>query len=120
MEKLRKYFSVNLIAFVSGCFLILILTKPSTNVDIKQLKIKNDSLIVANQKLEISNDSLRGNIEKSKLVIESLNKKDEILKQQAGQLNNKIQSLKGKYEEANNHANNFGTLDIQRYYSELK
>ena len=32
----------------------------------------------------------------------------------------KIQSLKGKYEEANNHAYNFGSLDIQRYFAELK
>ena len=117
---LKKYFSLNLIAFIAGCLLIMFLNKPSSNVDIKQLKLKNDSLLFANQKLEKSNDSLKNNIEKSTLVIETLNKKDGTYKEKVGQLNIKIQTLKGKYEEANNHANNFGSLDIQRYFSELK
>jgi len=117
---LKKYFSLNLIAFVSGCILILVLTKSSTNSDIKELKVKNDILLSANKKLEQSNDSLKNNIDKSTLVIETLNKKDGTYKEKVGQLNNKIQSLKGKYEEANNHANNFGSLDIQRYFAELK
>lgn len=117
---LKKYFSLNLIAFIAGCLLIMFLNKSSSNLDIKQLKLKNDSLLFANQKLEKSNDSLKNNIEKSTLVIETLNKKDGTYKEKVGQLNNKIQTLKGKYEEANNHANNFGSLDIQRYFSELK
>jgi predicted nuclease with TOPRIM domain len=117
---LKKYFSLNLIAFIAGCLLIMFLNKPSSNVDIKQLKLKNDSLLFANQKLEKSNDSLKNNIEKSTLVIETLNKKDGTYKEKVGQLNIKIQTLKGKYEEANNHANNFGSLDIQRYFSELE
>ena len=117
---LKKYFSLNLIAFIAGCLLIMFLNKSSSNVDIKQLKLKNDSLLFANQKLEKSNDSLKNNILKSALVIETLNKKDGTYKEKVGQLNNKIQTLKGKYEEANNHANNFGSLDIQRYFSELK
>jgi archaellum component FlaC len=117
---LKKYFSLNLIAFIAGCLLIMFLNKSSNNVDIKQLKLKNDSLLFANQKLEKSNDSLKNNIEKSTLVIETLNKKDGTYKEKVGQLNIKIQTLKGKYEEANNHANNFGSLDIQRYFSELK
>jgi len=116
---LKKYFSLNLIAFIAGCLLIMFLNKSSSNVDIKQLKLKNDSLLFANQKLEKSNDSLKNNILKSALVIETLNKKDGTYKEKVGQLNIKIQTLKGKYEEANNHANNFGSLDIQRYFSEL-
>jgi archaellum component FlaC len=120
MEKLSKYFSLNLIAFVAGCLLIMFLTKSSSNNDIKDLKLKNDSLLLANKKLSQSNDSLKNNIDKSTLVIETLNQKDGTYKEKVGQLNNKIQSLKGKYEEANNHANNFGSLDIQRYFSELK
>jgi len=117
---LTKYFSLNLVAFIAGCLLIMFLNKSSSNVDIKQLQLKNDSLLLANSKLAQSNDSLKNNIEKSMLVIETLNKKDGTYKEKVGQLNIKIQSLKGKYEEANNHANNFGSLDIQRYYSELK
>jgi predicted nuclease with TOPRIM domain len=116
---LTKYFSLNLVAFIAGCLLIMFLNKSSSNVDIKQLQLKNDSLLLANSKLAQSNDSLKNNIEKSNLVIETLNKKDETYKEKVGQLNIKIQSLKGKYEEANNHANNFGSLDIQRYFSEL-
>ena len=118
MEKLNKYFSLNLIAFIAGCLLIMFLTKSSNNTEIKQLQLKNDSLLLLNKNLSKSNDSLKNNIEKSSLVIESLYKKDEELKGKVFKLNNKIQSL--KYEEANNHANNFGTLDIQRYFSELK
>jgi predicted nuclease with TOPRIM domain len=116
---LSKYFSLNFIAFIAGCLLIMFLNKSSSNVDIKQLQLKNDSLLLANSKLTQSNDSLKNNIEKSTLVIETLNKKDGTYKEKVGQLNIKIQSLKGKYEEANNHANNFGSLDIQRYFSEL-
>jgi hypothetical protein len=118
MEKLSKYFSLNLIAFIAGCLLIMFLTKSATNYDIKLLKQQNDSLMVLNQKLSQSNDSLKNNIEKSTLVIETLNKKDEALNQKVGQLNNKIKSL--KYEEANNHANYFNSMDIQRYFAELK
>jgi predicted nuclease with TOPRIM domain len=116
---LTKYFSLNLVAFIAGCLLIMFLNKSTINVDIKQLQLKNDSLLLANSKLAQSNDSLKNNIEKSTLVIETLNKKDGTYKEKVGQLNIKIQSLKGKYEEANNHANNFGSLDIQRYFSEL-
>ena len=118
MEKLNKYFSLNLIAFVAGCLLIMFLTKSSTNTNIKELKQKNDSLLLVNKNLSQSNDSLKNNIEKSSLVIETLNKKDGTYKEKVGQLNIKIQSL--KYEAANNHANNFNSLDIQRYFSELK
>jgi predicted nuclease with TOPRIM domain len=119
-ELVKKYFSLNLIAFIAGGLLIIFLTKSRNSADIKQLKLKNDSLLIANQKLSKSNDSLKNNIDKSTLVIETLNKKDGTYKEKVGQLNNKIQSLKGKYEEANNHANNFGSLDIQRYFAELK
>jgi predicted nuclease with TOPRIM domain len=119
-ELVKKYFSLNLIAFIAGGLLIIFLTKSSNNTDIRQLQLKNDSLLFANQKLAKSNDSLKNNIDKSTLVIETLNKKDGTYKEKVGQLNIKIQSLKGKYEEANNHANNFGSLDIQRYFSELK
>ena len=116
----KKYFSLNLVAFIAGCLLIMFLTKSSSNTDIKDLKLKNDSLLFANQKLSQSNDSLKNNIEKSSFVIDDLNKKDGSLKEKVGQLNNKIQNLKVKYEEANNHANDFGSLDIQRYFAELK
>jgi predicted nuclease with TOPRIM domain len=119
-ELVKKYFSLNLIAFIAGGLLIIFLTKSSNNTDIRQLQLKNDSLLFENQKLAKSNDSLKNNIDKSTLVIETLNKKDGTYKEKVGQLNNKIQSLKVKYEEANNHANNFGSLDIQRYFSELK
>lgn len=115
-----KYFSTNLIAFFAGLLLMLVLSKSSFNSDIKQLRQKNDSLLIVNQKLAKSNDSISKSLAKSDFVIESLNKKDYLLKEKVSQLNIKIQSLKGKYEEANNHANNFGTLDIQRYFSELK
>jgi predicted nuclease with TOPRIM domain len=119
-ELVKKYFSLNLIAFIAGGLLIIFLTKSSSSTNIKELQLKNDSLLFANQKLAKYNDSLKNNIDKSTLVIETLNKKDGTYKEKVGQLNNKIQSLKGKYEEANNHANNFGSLDIQRYFSELK
>lgn len=115
-----KYFSTNLIAFFAGLVLMLVLSKSSFNSDIKELIKKNDSLLIVNQKLSKSNDSISNSLAKSDFVIESLNKKDYLLKEKVSQINIKIQSLKGKYEEANNHANNFGTLDIQRYFSELK
>jgi predicted nuclease with TOPRIM domain len=117
---LKKYFSLNLIAFIAGGLLIIFLTKSSSTTNIKELQLKNDSLLFANQKLAKYNDSLKNNIDKSTLVIETLNKKDGTYKEKVVELNNKIQSLKGKYEEANNHANNFSSLDIQRYFSELK
>ena len=115
-----KYFSTNLIAFFAGLVLMLVLSKSSFNSDIKELIKKNDSLLIVNQKLSKSNDSISNSLAKSDFVIESLNKKEYLLKEKVSQINIKIQSLKGKYEEANNHANNFGTLDIQRYFSELK
>ena len=120
MNIVNKYFSTTLIAFFAGLMIMLTFSNASHNIDVKKFKQINDSLQFANQQLIKSNDSLRNNIEKSSIVIESLNKKDESLKEKVGQLNNKIQTLKVKYEEANSHANNFGSLDIQRYFSELK
>ena len=117
---LKKYFSLNLIAFVSGCLLMVFLTNSSKNSNIKALQQKNDSLMIVNQSIIKSNDSLKTNIEKSTLVIMTLNKKDESLKIKVGQLNNKINSLKDNYEKANNHANDFNAMDIQRYFAELK
>lgn len=118
MEKLSKYFSINLIAFITGCLLVLFLTKSSTNIEIKKLQKYNDSLAIENKVLSKANDSIRNIIDKSNYVIETLNIKDSSLKQKVGQLSNKIQTL--KYEEASNYANNFGSLDIQRYFAELK
>ena len=118
MEKLSKYFSLNLTAFIAGGLLIMFLTKSSNNSEIKQLLEKNKALLVENKKIEKSNDSIRSVINKSSFVIQSLNTKDSTLKEKVGLLNNKIQSL--KYEEASNYANNFGSLDIQRYFADLK
>jgi predicted nuclease with TOPRIM domain len=120
MNILNKYFSTTLVSFFAGLILMLALSNSSHKVDVKKFKQITDSLQVANKKLTKSNDSLKNNIEKSSIAITSLNKKDESLKEKVGQLNYKIQSLKVKYEEANNHANNFGSLDIQRYFAELK
>lgn len=120
MEKLSKYFSINLVAFISGFLLMLFLSKSSNNFNIKELQQKNDSLMTENKALSMSTDSLKNNIERSNLIIDSINKNDEELRQKLVKLNNKINYLKYDYEKANNHANNFNSMDIQRYFSELK
>lgn len=115
-NQLIKY----LFSFIAGCLVMFFITKPSYELNVKELKKENDALQFENQKLSNLGDSLKHNIDKSSLVIESLTKKDQTLKIQIVQLNNKIINVKKEYEKANNHSNNFSSLDIERYFAELQ
>ena len=111
---------IKIISFIAGCFLILSIYKSGNNDELKKLINENKLLLSKNDSILKENISLKESIENSNKLIYSLNKKDELLKDKVYQLNNKIKIVKEEYEKANNHANNFNSLDIQRYFSELK
>ena len=115
---MNKYLLI--IAFIAGSLLVISLSRSSKNTEIDNLIKDNKFLLAKNDSLSKQNDSLKYNLDNSNSIILSLNKKDNLLKEKIVYLNNKIQNVKYEYEKANNHANNFNSLDIQRYFSELK
>ncbi len=113
-------FSIQIIAFIAGALLILSISKSSSKNEISDLRKDNEKLLLNNSLLTKQNDSLKNSIESSNTLIINLNKKDSSFKVKVENLNAKIKYVKQEYEKANNYANNFNSLDIQRYFSELK
>ena len=113
-------FSIQIIAFIAGVLLMLSISKSSSKNEISDLRKDNEKLLLNNSLLTKQNDSLKNSIESSNTLIINLNKKDSSFKVKVENLNAKIKYVKQEYEKANNYANNFNSLDIQRYFSELK
>ena len=113
-------FSIQLIAFIAGALLIISISRSSSKKEINNLKNDNDKLLIQNKILNKKNDSLQIEIEGSNLIISNLSKKDSSLNIKIDNLNTKIKYVKQEYEKVYNYANNFNSVDIQRYFSELK
>lgn len=90
----------------------------SSSFKIATLLEKNQQLLNDNQKL----DSLivTYQIELSKKIIEiaGLTDKDLGLQKDVKKLENKIKNLKSDYEKANNHADNFSSDQLSRYFTD--
>lgn len=90
----------------------------SSSSKIATLLEKNQQLLNDNQKL----DSLivTYQIELSKKIIEiaGLTDKDLGLQKDVKKLENKIKNLKSDYEKANNHADNFSSDQLSRYFTD--
>ena len=90
-----------------------------TEKHIKELQIKNDSLMMANEKIDSINIYYKDEIGKKDLEISKLNDIDISLEAKIKETTKKINNLNNKYEKANNHANNFGSNEIASYFANL-
>ena len=92
-----------------------------------RLKYKIAELEGQNTILKESNDSLSkervaivDRIERYEIEIEHLMEVENMIMKQKDELENKIKNIKPKYEKANNHAANYTTDSISRYFSDIK
>jgi len=92
-----------------------------------RLKAKIAELEGQNTILKESNDSLStervaivDRIERYEIEIEHLMEVENMILKQKDELENKIKNIKPKYEKANNHAANYTTDSISRYFSDIK
>jgi chromosome segregation ATPase len=75
------------------------------------LKKQNDSIYLVINGLEIERRV-------SKEYIMRLSGEQEQMAQRVEAINKKYQNLKGQYEKAKNHAANFNSADIRRYFAD--
>ena len=77
----------------------------------EMLKKQNDSIYLVINGLEIERRV-------SKEYIIRLSGEQEQMAQRVEAINKKYQNLKGQYEKAKNHAANFNSADIRRYFAD--
>ena len=85
---------------------------------IQQLDKENSILKRKNDSIFISIESLSQNKQIDSLKIDSLTTVQDQMNRRYVSLNNKYQNLKGEYEKAKNHAANFNSADIRRYFAD--
>jgi hypothetical protein len=117
-----KYFVLVMVsAFIGMIILTYVQNEKGIGENaVKALKLENDSLLLDNKILDSINGKLHDSINLKSYEILVLKSKDDNLKFKLEQLDIKIQSLNKKYEKANRHSNNFNSIEIQRYFSELR
>jgi chromosome segregation ATPase len=121
-----KYLPPNwkMLLLIAGLSVGFIATFTSNN---SRLNAKIADLEGQNKILKESNDSLAkdrvailDSIDRYEIEIEQLLELETMILNQKDELENKIKNIKPKYEKANNHAVNYTTDSISRYFSELK
>ena len=108
-------FLIILILIVGFIFYIF---RVSSSSKIEKLLKENEQLINDNRRLDSSiYENQLSNIRKSN-EITGLTDKDLKLQKDVKTLQNKIKNLKSDYEKANNHADNFGSEQLSRYFAD--
>jgi chromosome segregation ATPase len=90
------------------------------NAKIAELEGQNTILKESNDSLSKERVAIIDSIERYEIEIEHLLEIENAVLQQRDELENKIKNIKPKYEKANNHAANYTTDSISRYFSDLK
>jgi predicted nuclease with TOPRIM domain len=86
---------------------------------IKELNLLNKRLGKANDSILVQINKYESDLNKSDEIIKSLFEEDAKLKDKMININSQLTTLKSKYEKANNHSNDFNSIDIERYFSNL-
>lgn len=90
------------------------------NAKIAELEGQNTILKESNDSLSKERVAIIDSIERYEIEIEHLLEIENAVLQQRDELENKIKNIKPKYEKANNHAANYTTDSISRYFSDIK
>jgi len=116
-----KYAIMMLLGGIVGILIFnyVYLSNGITNTNIKELQVKNDSLMMVNEKIDSINLYYKDEIGKKDLQISKLNDIDISLESKIKEATKKINNLNNKYEKANNYSNNFGSNEIASYFANL-
>jgi hypothetical protein len=113
-----------MLLLIAGLSVAFFLAFTSNN---SRLKAKIADLEGQNKILKENNDSLAkdrvailDSIDRYEIEVEHLMELEEMILKDRDELENKIKNIKPKYEKANNHAVNYTTDSISRYFSDLK
>lgn len=103
---------------ILGLFYLLKPNNSEINKELKRLKQENELLQKKNDSIfyvikGIESLKLKADERISQLELQEDKKEKEI-----AELNGKIKFIKNKYEKANNHAANYTSVDIQRYFAD--
>jgi archaellum component FlaC len=90
----------------------------NTDKEVQDLLRKNEEIVKENKRLDSLSNTFHAELEKRDYLIENFNNQDRSLIEKVSTIDNQIKSLKTGYEKANNHADNFGSIDIQRYFAD--
>lgn len=110
-----------LIAGLSVGFVAAITSNNSRlNAKIANLEGQNKILKESNDSLAKDRIAILDRIERYEIEIEHLMEVENMILKEKDELENKIKKIKPKYEKANNHAANYTTDSISRYFSDIK
>lgn len=90
------------------------------NAKIADLEGQNKILKESNDSLAKDRIAILDSIDRYEIEIEQLLELETMILNQKDELENKIKNIKPKYEKANNHAVNYTTDSISRYFSDIK
>ena len=90
------------------------------NAKIAELEGQNKILKENNDSLAKDRVAIHDSIDRYEIEIEQLMEVEAMILRDRDELENKIKNIKPKYEKANNHAANYTTDSISRYFSDLK
>ena len=90
------------------------------NAKIAELEGQNKILKENNDSLAKDRVAILDSIDRYEIEIEHLMELEDMILKDRDELENKIKNIKPKYEKANNHAANYTTDSISRYFSDLK
>jgi hypothetical protein len=110
-----------LVAGLSVAFIAAFTSNNSRlNAKIAELEGQNKILKENNDSLAKDRVAILDSINRYEIEVEHLMELENIILKDRDELENKIKNIKPKYEKANNHAANYTTDSISRYFSELK
>ena len=110
-----------LVAGLSVAFIAAFTSNNSRlNAKIAELEGQNKILKENNDSLAKDRVAILDSINRYEIEVEHLMDLENIILKDRDELENKIKNIKPKYEKANNHAANYTTDSISRYFSDLK
>ena len=121
-----KYLPPNwrMLLLIAGMSTAFLLTFTSNNTRLKakiaEIEGQNKILTEKNDSLITDRLAIMERIERYEIDIEQLMEVENMILKERDELENKIKNIKPKYEKANNHAVNYTTDSISRYFSDLK
>lgn len=121
-----KYLPPNwrMLLLIAGMSTAFLLTFTSNNTRLKakiaEIEGQNKILTEKNDSLITDRLAIMERIERYEIDIEQLMEVENVILKERDELENKIKNIKPKYEKANNHAVNYTTDSISRYFSDLK
>ena len=91
----------------------------SSNDDkIKAYRLQNDSLKKATDSILLSEKKYQEKLNQQDTFINKQKEAMSLYENKISKVNDKISFLKYNYEQANTHANNFSSVELQRYFAD--